>query len=71
MGLFSVIAGSLTIACLDRVVALQPDVIAVRGAACAGGRSGRVDSRNVAELVDRLKAKSAAPAMRGGQSTEY
>jgi uncharacterized protein (UPF0264 family) len=71
LGMLSVVAGSLTLACLDRVLALQPDVIAVRGAACAGGRSGRVDGSKVAELVDRLKAELAASALRGGPTTGY
>ena len=58
-GLLLAIAGSLTPAALDRLAGLA-DVVGVRGAACRGGRDGRVD----ADLVRRLRVRlhGALPA---------
>lgn len=44
------LAGSLDTITLSRALALGPDWIAVRGAACVGGRTGRVTSERVATL---------------------
>jgi uncharacterized protein (UPF0264 family) len=46
-----VLGGSLSIESLPDVLALQPDYVAVRGAACAGHRAGSLDPQRVRELV--------------------
>jgi uncharacterized protein (UPF0264 family) len=53
------IAGSLAAAHLPLVLPCRPDWIAVRGAACTGGRLGRVDRRLVATLADSLRQPAA------------
>ena len=53
-GLFVALAGSLDREGIARLAPLQPDVFAVRGAACKGpGRLGEVDAGLVAGLVAR------------------
>jgi uncharacterized protein (UPF0264 family) len=53
-------AGGLTHAMIRELAALEPDLIAVRGAACAGGdRRGTVDERRVADLAEMVRALSA------------
>ncbi len=52
-GLFVALAGSLKEADLAKVLPLRPDVIAVRGAVCRGGRR---DAQLDPELVQRLAA---------------
>jgi uncharacterized protein (UPF0264 family) len=49
-GLEVALAGSLGAADLGRIAALRPDVVGVRGAACAGGRTGLVDAARVRAL---------------------
>jgi (5-formylfuran-3-yl)methyl phosphate synthase len=49
-----VLAGSLTLADLPRALAYAPDWLAVRGAACEGGRTGRVTKERVRRLSSRL-----------------
>ncbi|HVE77886.1 MAG TPA: (5-formylfuran-3-yl)methyl phosphate synthase [Gemmatimonadaceae bacterium] len=58
-GLLVALAGGLAPADLSRVRDLAPDLIGVRGAACAGGRSGRIDGRRVAELVALVRGAGA------------
>lgn len=41
-GLLTALAGRLTLESIPHAVALGPDVVAIRGAACVGGRSGRI-----------------------------
>lgn len=50
-----VLAGSLTEAALKVAVRLQPDLIAVRGAACEGGRDGDVSRSRVAALRQAIE----------------
>ncbi|WP_435021438.1 (5-formylfuran-3-yl)methyl phosphate synthase [Tundrisphaera sp. TA3] len=51
-GRFVALAGRLDLAAIARLAPLQPDLFAVRGAACVGGdRRGVVDARRVAELA--------------------
>jgi uncharacterized protein (UPF0264 family) len=46
------LAGSLDLASIERLRAWQPDILAVRGAACAGGdRLGPIQAERVASLV--------------------
>jgi len=52
-GLFAALAGSLKEADLPQVLLLVPDIIAVRGAVCRGGRR---DARLDPQLVQRLAA---------------
>jgi (5-formylfuran-3-yl)methyl phosphate synthase len=58
-GLTAAVAGSLGPVEVGRVATLRPDVIGVRGAACAGGRLGRVDAGLVRLL--RFALESPAP----------
>ena len=53
-GLRVALAGSLQIGDVPRAVACGADVVAVRGAACAGGRTGRVDEAKVRALKAAL-----------------
>lgn len=53
-GLLAVVAGSVTLADLPRLLAIAPDYVAVRGAACRGGRAGRLDTRRTGRLVRAL-----------------
>lgn len=54
------LAGSLGQPELPAVAALAPDVIGVRGAACRGGRLGRIDAQRVAQLAATLAGAAAA-----------
>ena len=49
-----VLAGSLTLATVPRVLSLRPDYIAVRGAVCRGRREGTIDPCRVRALLDVL-----------------
>jgi uncharacterized protein (UPF0264 family) len=57
LGMFVVYAGSLTADAIEMLLPLQPDYVAVRGAACAGGRQGTIDPRLVRELAVRLQGR--------------
>jgi uncharacterized protein (UPF0264 family) len=61
-GLEVALAGSLGPADLARIAALAPDIVGVRGAACAGGRGGTVDAGRVRSLRARLLMEPAAIA---------
>jgi uncharacterized protein (UPF0264 family) len=53
-------AGGLTAGMIRDLAAFEPDLIAVRGAACEGGdRKGAVDERRVSELAEMVRALSA------------
>lgn len=56
-GLLFAVAGSLDLAALDRLAGIA-DVVGVRGAACRGGREGRVDPIMVRRLRERLQNAS-------------
>ena len=49
-GLESALAGSLGATDLGHIAALGPDVVGVRGAVCAGGRTGSVEAARVRAL---------------------
>jgi uncharacterized protein (UPF0264 family) len=53
------LAGSLKAEDLPLLRALGPDIIAVRGAACAAGRGGTVDAERVRVLLDILNPRDA------------
>jgi uncharacterized protein (UPF0264 family) len=50
LGLQVVVAGSLAEHSIARAAALRPDYIAVRGAACRGGRGGQIDAERITRL---------------------
>ncbi len=58
-GLLCGLAGSLDRSHIPRVIELEPDVVGVRGAICAGGRSGRLDPRRLGSFRDALKGAPA------------
>jgi uncharacterized protein (UPF0264 family) len=55
-GLLAVVAGGLTLEAIERVLPLEPDYVAVRGAACDENRSGQITADRLAALVDRVGA---------------
>jgi uncharacterized protein (UPF0264 family) len=57
-GMVCVLAGRLGPRELAEVLPLEPDYVAVRGAACAGGRTGRIDAQRVRRLAAVLAAFS-------------
>lgn len=54
--LLTALAGKLSASDLPAIRALCADVVGVRGAACDGGREGRVSAQRVRALVDALHA---------------
>src|SRR5437660_622021 len=57
-GLFAALAGGLSDADFPTVRVLGADLVGVRGAACVGGRTGRI----AADRVAALRALTGAPA---------
>jgi uncharacterized protein (UPF0264 family) len=56
-GRFVALAGSLDVDAIARFASLEPDIFAVRGAACAGGdRVGPIDPQRVAALARATRA---------------
>jgi (5-formylfuran-3-yl)methyl phosphate synthase len=53
-GLLTALAGALALEDLDTVAGAAPEIIGVRGAACDGGREGRVSAERVGCLRRRL-----------------
>lgn len=51
-----VLAGSLDIAAIRALLPLAPAYVAVRGAACAGGRTQAIDAARVKQLVALVRA---------------
>ena len=64
-GLFAALAGGLGERDIALAAALGADVVGVRGAACAGGRTGPVSRARVAALAARARAapRGRAPAL--------
>lgn len=54
-GMQTALAGGLSIEQLVHAAELGPDVVAIRGAACVGGRRGRVSATLVAEAKRRVE----------------
>ena len=52
------IAGSIDNRSIRQILPMKPDVIAVRTAACAGGRQGVVDTKRVSDLARLVHAES-------------
>jgi uncharacterized protein (UPF0264 family) len=61
-GLMSAVAGRLTLADVAQLRGCGADVAGVRGAACTGGRGGRVVGEKVRELRDACAARDVAAA---------
>ncbi len=61
-GLWTALAGSLSLTHLASVAALAPDILAVRGAVCGGERIAAVQRSRVAELVNALATATSAGA---------
>ncbi|HEY3011394.1 MAG TPA: (5-formylfuran-3-yl)methyl phosphate synthase [Gemmatimonadales bacterium] len=59
-GLASAVAGGLDLKDLEAVCMAAPDVVGVRGAACEGGRQGRVTSDRVRALRRRIHETSGS-----------
>jgi len=64
VGLFAALAGSLSGPDFAPARALGADLVGVRGAACVGGRRGRVSRTRVAALRASADAASSPPAPR-------
>jgi uncharacterized protein (UPF0264 family) len=60
-GLLAAVAGSLSLGDLPVVAACGADVAGVRGAACDGGRLGRVTAQRVASLSEMLRVSAGTP----------
>ena len=58
-GLLTALAGALALENVETVSAAGADVVGVRGAACEGGRQGRVTANRVRALRQRLDAFGA------------
>jgi hypothetical protein len=54
-GMFVAVGGSLTLESAPRAIGAMADVIAVRGAACSGGRTGCVSAERVRSLAAIVK----------------
>jgi len=63
-GLLVALAGSLDLAALDRIAGLA-DVVGIRGAACLGGRSGRLDAGMVRKFRGRMESVRGALSTAG------
>ena len=64
-GRFVALAGSLDIDAIGRLAVLEPDIFAVRGAACTGGdRLKTVDSQQVSELARAARNVPASSRLR-------
>jgi uncharacterized protein (UPF0264 family) len=58
-GMLAVLGGSLSIDSAARIAALGPDYVAVRGAACDGGRNGTLSATRVRQLVELVAELNA------------
>ena len=59
LGLKAALAGALSLEDVARSAALGVDVVGVRGAACVGGRTGRVSASKVRALREALELNAA------------
>lgn len=59
-GLKIALAGSLDMPSIRKLVFLSPDFVAVRGAACRGGRTGSLDAARVRRLSSLMTAAQTA-----------
>lgn len=78
-GLLCGLAGSLSIADIPPLVALQPDYLGFRGALCRDGRTGELDPKKVRDVCAAVRkasrsqspATSAATAAAGAQRAAH
>jgi (5-formylfuran-3-yl)methyl phosphate synthase len=56
------LAGSLRAEDFARLAAIRPDLVGVRGAACAGDRVGRIDPERVRALIRARDTWARAPS---------
>lgn len=63
-GLMAAVAGSVGRLAIARVAGAGADVVGVRGAACDGGRMGRVSAERVRQLHRAIASARFAPAKR-------
>ncbi len=59
--LLAALAGSLRGHSFEAACAAQPDIVGVRGAACLGGRNGRVDRDRVRALRALMEGQAVVP----------
>lgn len=59
-GLLAAIAGGLKVHHLHLCIKLGFDVVGIRGAACKGGRGGRIDKRQVELLKQTIESLLAS-----------
>lgn len=52
------LAGSLGLKHIDKISAVAPDIVGIRGAACEGGRTGRICEEKVSEFRTSLRRAS-------------
>lgn len=64
-GIRMALAGSLDLAAIEAILPLEPDWIAVRGAACDGGRSGRVSEEKIAAIRRCLAGQGSGKPLSG------
>jgi (5-formylfuran-3-yl)methyl phosphate synthase len=64
-GLMTAVAGGLGLEDLERIFPVAPDVIGLRGAACDGGREGRINQARVRAL--RLRLDSISGSVQGAE----
>lgn len=57
LGLLCVLAGSLSLESIPQVLALRPDYVALRGAACNGPRTRQISPDRLARLVNLVHAR--------------
>jgi uncharacterized protein (UPF0264 family) len=62
-GLLAVLAGRLTIPVIGELLPLEPDYIAVRGAACAADRAGTISAQRLVELVELVSRGNGASTL--------
>ena len=64
-GMLAVLAGSLNAESIRRLLAVEADYLAVRGAVCAGPRTGRLVAERVRELRTMIAAYPGRPCVAG------
>lgn len=69
-GLFTALAGSISLDQLPTLTKLAPDIIAVRSAVCVGGRNGRVDAGRTAVLRAAMSSPRATVSNGGNASAK-
>jgi hypothetical protein len=62
--MLSVLAGSLAATALERALSLEPNFVAVRGAACRDGRTGDLHPAQLASLVKLVRTGAPSGALR-------